>query len=380
MNDMTPAAVNVEPLDTAESGLPSRPGRAITLPLGILAAVAAGAALFVAKDLFMPILVAILLALTLSPVVRYLERRRIPPPLTAFVLMALVLGIAVAGVYGLSGSISEWSERLPQASKHMQKHWKALREPVADVLEASKKVEAMADEAAGDVQKVSIQQPAMLASAATDVLSTLTSAAVTLMLTFFLLASGTLFYNKLVRLMPTLADKKRALTIVYAVEQELSAYLLTITLINASLGLAVGSMMWLLGLPNPVLWGVMAAFLNFIPYLGALLGAAVVAMVALVATDQLTTAATVGLGYLAISAIEGNLFTPWLVGRRLALNSVVILVALGIWAWLWGPIGAVIAVPLLAALRVVCSHIEPLGPFGEFLSDERGLRANDTAD
>ncbi len=381
MNDSTPEAPDLDAAGSVGARPPPwKPGHAITVPLGIIAAVAASAALFFGKDLFMPIAVAILVSLTLSPIVRFLARRRIPPPLTAFALMLSMLAVGVAGVYGLSGSFSEWTDRLPQASAHVKKHWQALRKPMVEVIEASKRVEAMADDAAGDIQKVVVQQPALIASAATDLLSTVTSAAVTLMLAFFLLASGTLFYNKLVRLMPTMTDKKRALTMMYAVEQELSVYLLTITMINAGVGVAIGAIIWMLDLPNPVLWGVMAAFLNFIPYVGALIGTVVVATVALVASDQLSTAVTAALGYLAVSAIEGSFVTPWLVGRRLALNSVVILVALGIGAWLWGTIGAVIAVPLLAALRVVCAHVDRLGTLGDFLSDARGLRSTDPTD
>jgi len=328
-----------------------------------------GAVLYFAKALFLPIVMAFLLALTCSPVVRFASRWHVPAPVTSFFLVACLLIVGVSGLYGLSSSFASWIDEIPNAERTLQRHWKAIREPLEQAMNASDQIEAAASQGSSDVQQVVIQRPPLLESAATDAFSAFTTIAVTTVLTFFLLASGPLFYNKLVRVMPTLTDKKRALTIVYSIEKELSNYLMTVSCINAMLGVCIGLALWALDVPNPVLWGVMAALLNFIPYAGALVGAAIVAAVALLSSDQLLAAGFAGAIYLFLSILEGNFLTPWLVGKRLALNTVVVFIGVGIWAWLWGPVGAIIAVPLLSGFQVTISQVPSMGGIAEFLGD-----------
>jgi predicted PurR-regulated permease PerM len=193
-------------------------------------------------------------------------------------------------------------------------------------------------------------------------------AGLTLILLLFLLASGQAVHEKIVRVLPTFKDKKRALRLIHDVEREVSQYLLTVTAINIGLGAVVAVAMWLTGMPSPILWGVAAALLNFIPYLGAILGIGLVALVALVSFGSLAEASLPPLLYFAATALEGGIFTPLIIGRRLAINAVAILLALSLWAWLWGVVGALIAVPLLVALKAFCDHFEELSQWGEFLS------------
>jgi len=277
--------------------------------------------------------------------------------------------VSLSGLYGLSHSFATWIDEIPNAQLILQRHWQSMKEPIEEALKASDQIKAATEQGASDIQKVVIKQPPLLESAATDAFSALTSLAVTTVLTFFLLASGSLFYAKLVRVMPTLSDKKRALSIVYSIERELSNYLITISAINITLGSAVGLAMWFIGVPNPVLWGVMAALLNFIPYAGALIGAVVVTAVALLSSDHLLTASIAGTSYVVLSVIEGNIVTPWLLGKRLAMNTVVVFIGVGVWAWLWGPVGAIIAVPLLTSLHAAVSQIPSLKYVAEFLGD-----------
>jgi predicted PurR-regulated permease PerM len=218
------------------------------------------------------------------------------------------------------------------------------------------------------VQKVVVQQPGLLSRAADNLVSSFTTAGLTMVLLLFLLSSGTLFYEKLVAIMPTLSDKKKALRVVYDIESEVSRYLLTISFINVCVGAVVAAAMAATGMPNPVLWGVAAAILNFIPYLGALAGLAMIAIVSLLSFSTLGQAIVPPLLYLIVHIIEGQFLTPIIVGRRLELNSVAILITLAIWGWLWGIVGAVIAVPLLVCVKVFCDHFEGLAAFGEFLS------------
>jgi predicted PurR-regulated permease PerM len=198
--------------------------------------------------------------------------------------------------------------------------------------------------------------------------SLLAGATETVALLFLILAAGDLFLQKLVRAIPRLRDKKQAVDISREIQQSVSTYLFAMGLINLALGVAVGIVLHLLGVPNAAMWGGVAAFANFIPYIGPILGMAAIGIAGLLAFD------TVGRGlmpvgaYCALHLIETYAVTPFVLGRRFALNPVVIFIALIFCAWLWGVIGALLAVPLLVIAKVVCDRVPDLNFAGELLS------------
>jgi predicted PurR-regulated permease PerM len=325
-------------------------------------------ALYFGKEILLPIALAFMLTLTLSPVVRYLAKFRIPEVVSALVIVLAVVGSTAVGIYYLSGPVSGWIDGAPQTGRQIRSKIESMRAPVDAAVNASKQVEEITSGGSDPtVQKVVVQQPGLLARAAGGAVSLGSTAGITIVLLFFLLASGKLFYEKLVRILPTMTEKKRAIRVVYAVEEEVSAYLLTISAINAALGVVISAVMWALGMPNPILWGVMAAALNFVPYVGALVGAAVVAVVALVSFDTPGAALLPPVLYFVCTTIEGQFITPALLGKRLEMNTVVVFLSVAVWGWLWGVLGALMAVPLLVSLRVLCDHFESLSSLGEFL-------------
>jgi predicted PurR-regulated permease PerM len=168
--------------------------------------------------------------------------------------------------------------------------------------------------------------------------------------------------------MPKLADKKRAVSIATEIEGQVSRYLFTQTAINIGLGLAVGTTVGFLGLRNPIMWGVMVALLNFVPYLGALTGIVCITLGAVLSFDSFSYALVFPAVYLGFATLEGNFITPWIMGRSLTLNPVMILLSLTFWGWMWGIVGVILAVPILAAFKIFCAHVEPLEPVAEFLS------------
>jgi predicted PurR-regulated permease PerM len=172
----------------------------------------------------------------------------------------------------------------------------------------------------------------------------------------------------MISILPTLSDKKRALRIAYDVEREISRYLLTVSVINVGLGVAVAAAMAATGMPNAILWGVATALLNFVPYVGALTNLATVAVVAVLSFDSIQQAMIPPILFVACIIIEGQFVTPAVLGRRLELNSVAIFITLALWSWLWGIVGAILAVPMLVSVKVLCDHFEGLSSFGEFLS------------
>ena len=194
------------------------------------------------------------------------------------------------------------------------------------------------------------------------------SAISTLVLLYFLLACGDLFLRKTIAATRRLADKERAIDIAQQVEAGVSTYLLTVTLINAGLGCAVALAMAALGVPNAVLWGVLIAVLNFVPYLGEIASVVAMTIVGLLTFDDLGHGLLVPIVFCLLSATERYLVTPTILGRQLSLNPVVIVLSVLFWSAMWGISGALLAVPILVALKTLCDRVERFKVFGEFLA------------
>ncbi|MBX3578294.1 MAG: AI-2E family transporter [Rhizobiaceae bacterium] len=330
-------------------------------------------ALYFARDFFMPVVLAFLLALTLTPIVRFLRKRGIPEAVsaTALVLVSLIGG-TIAG-YAVSGPIMELIETAPEIGVKLQDRLEEIRHPIDTVLQLSRQVEKATDTAAQEpgVQRVVVAQPGIISQAAGNLISGGTTIAITVVLSLFLLASGPMFYEKIVQSFTRLSEKKRALRVVYDVEREISRYLLTVALINGGLGLVIGLGLWALGMPNPFVFGIAAALLNFLPYVGALITILAVAAISLVTFDGFGYALLAPAFVILCNVVEGQMVTPLIVGRRLEINAVSIFIAVAFWSWLWGFVGALIAVPLLVVIKVFCDHFDSLKHVGNFLSAQQ---------
>src|SRR5690606_16016483 len=309
----------------------------------------------------------------LSPILHAMERLRIPTGLAAgLIVLTLVAGIAY-GLYALTIPIGEWMNRFPEMMADARDKIEALRQPVEDVREASERVEQMTGMKDGPLmpQRVVLQAPGLLERLFGNLTLIGIQSLLIFVILYFLLATGHIFREKLVHVMPTFGDKRRAIAITGDIQRQTSRYLLTITTINAGLGIAEGVAMYLVGIPNPLLWGVMAFVLNFIPYIGALVGTAVIALVALMTFDNTGQIILAPAVYIFLTSLEGQVVTPSLLGRSLLLNPLVIFVAVMFWGWLWGVPGALMAVPLLVVLKSVCDNIDSWRPLGEFLTVRR---------
>ena len=327
--------------------------------------------LYFTRDFILPVVLAFLLTFLLAPVVRGLHRIRVPETIGAALVILAVLSGVVYGVYSLSGPAGDWIERAPEGLRRVERRVRDLQRPVSEVREAAEQVQEQVEEMAGQGRRrsteVQVEGRTLTGVVFTQTQAFLAGAVVTIILLYFLLASGDLFLRKLVRVLPRLSDKKAAIEIARDMEDHVSKYLVTMTLINAALGIAVGAAMRLAGMPNPVLWGVTAAVLNFVPYLGPVVTLGMIALVSLLTFEDLGRALVAPALYLGLNAVEGYLVTPMLLGRRLLLNPVVIFMGIIFWGWLWGIPGALLAVPILVSFKIFCDHIEPLSPIGEFL-------------
>jgi predicted PurR-regulated permease PerM len=336
------------------------------------------AALYFARAFFMPVMLAFLLALTLTPIVRFLRKRGMPEVISATLLVLLSIFIFASAGYLLSGPVIDLINNSSRIGQQLTDRLAPFKQPLERIMDISHQLEALTETSQEPgVQKVAVAPSGILSSAAGNLLEAGTSITIVFVLSLFLLASGTLFYEKIVQSFTTLSQKKLALRVVYDVEQEISHYLLTVAVINAGLGAVIGLGLWGLGMPNPMVWGAAAALLNFLPYVGALMTILLVAVIALISFDTIAYALLAPAFVLLCDIVEGQLVTPMVVGRRLEINAVAIFIAIAFWSWLWGFVGALMAVPLLVVVKVFCDHFEGLSHVGNFLSAQQTAAAVD---
>ncbi|HWR50417.1 MAG TPA: AI-2E family transporter [Bryobacteraceae bacterium] len=326
--------------------------------------------LYFARGFLLPIVLAILLSFLFSPLVRALARARIPTAIGAAIVIlgaCMVIGVFV---YELSGPVAAWVQRMPQIARKLETQVREFRKPVEKVKQATEEVAALTDVAGGGkAQQVQLAQPTAAQTLMNTTWSVAINAVFLVILLYFLLAAGDLFLGKLVRVLPRLKDKKRAVQIAREIESSISSYLFTHTLINIGVGVASGLACWLMGMPNALLWGVLAGVTNYIPYVGAIVTTGIVGLAAAGSFPTIYPALILAGILLAITSIEGYFITPVLMGRHLQLNPVVLFIGLTFWGWLWGITGALMAVPLMATMKILCDRIDPLAPVGEFLGE-----------
>ncbi len=330
--------------------------------------------IYFASALLIPVVLALLIYLLLSPVVRWLDRHlKIPNGLASALVLLAVLASVAAGFYSLSGPAARWMRDLPVAASELKWKLYSFRQSIEELRGAVVQLQEMVSEAtaaSGGVQSttVTIEGPTLTQLFLGGTLSVGAGLLIATVLLFFLLASNDDLLRQAVTVLPKLRDKRRLVEIVRDVERDVSYYLLTITVINAGLGAAIAGTLFVLGVPNPVLWGAMAAILNYIPLLGAMIGVAIISLVAVLTFDSITSILLPPVFYLLLTTLEGQLVTPTILARRLSLNPVMVFMALILWTWLWGIAGALLAVPLLTTFKICCDHVESLKPLGVLLA------------
>lgn len=330
--------------------------------------------IYFASALLIPIVLAVLFYLLLSPVVRWSKRHLMLPNGIAVGLVVLALLMSItAAFYSLSNPASRWMRELPVAASELKWELYPLRESIEELRGAVAELQQMVSEATtasneSEPTAVTIEGPDLTQLFLGGTLSLGAGLMIAVVLLFFLLTSNDNMLRQAITVLPKLREKKQLVEIVRDVERDVSYYLLTITAINVGLGIAITASMFLLGMPNPILWGVMAAILNFVPLLGAMVGIAVIFLVAVLTFDGAWPILLPPMSYAVLTAIEGQLVTPSVLARRLSLNPVAVFLALILWTWLWGIAGALLAVPLLTAFKICCDHIDPLKPTGTMLA------------
>jgi len=324
---------------------------------------------YFAREFLLPLILAWILSLLLKPAVRGLARARFPEPLSAALVLIALLAVVVGGAILLSGPASTWLQRAPESFEKVESKVRRMVSRAQPITKAAETVEHMTN-GQNETPKVEIKKPGLLDSVWNQTKGVLILIVEVFVLLYFFLAAGDILTLKLVQVLPRLQDKKKAVEILRQTEHGISQYLVSITLVNLFEGTAIGLGLFLLGMPNPLLWGVLAFFANYIPYLGALIAGTVVTIVALVSFDSPSRALIAPAIYFGVNFAD-NFIAPYVMGRRLVLNPLIVFLAVMFWGWIWGIVGVILAVPITMVLKIIGDHNSLLAPYTELLTAPR---------
>lgn len=351
--------------DSQSSRWDWQPGQ---LSLAILTGLAILHTLYFAKAVLFPVSLAFVLFFLLSPVVRFLTRLYIPEILAAtIVVLATALLVGLAGIT-LFGPASDWVAEAPETLQRARDRLDFLIEPISQMNEATDRAAEIASDNGEDIEKVVLEQPGVSNAIVDTTTNIAAGAGITTVMLFMMLAMSHRTLNTVVEMIPNVHDKRGVVELVRDVERGVSGYLITVAMINVVLGIVIGTVLGIVGLPDPVLLGVMAGTLNFIPFVGCFAGAGITFLIAIVSLDSTGMAMLAPVLYIAINSLEGNVITPMMLGRRMELNPAIVFLAIVIWGWVWGIGGALISVPMLGILKITCDHIAKLKPVARFLT------------
>ncbi len=349
--------------------------------------------LFFAAAIILPFVLALVLALVLGPAMRLLNRRlRIPRMIAALLLIVALFSVVGAMGYALSVPASGWIAKAPQSLPALVDKLRFLEKPIRLVQHGVQQLQNLMSQSGDQPAAQNAPPPGPAASQSADVGGSLMGIGSSvlqggraflgegftlMLLLFFFLASSDTLLRRFVEILPHFDEKRRAVSIVTEIEDNISRYLLTITLMNALVGLFAGLAVWLLGMPDPLLFGTLAFLLNYIPIIGPVTGMVIFFFVGVFTFASIWQALLPAAIYLGIHVLEGETITPMLLARRFTLNPVMVISSLMFWDWLWGIPGALLSMPLLAVTKIVCDHIEWLMPLGHLLG---GTSARSKAD
>lgn len=346
------------------------PARYSRWSLVVLALLALGVAIDVAAPILLPVLLGGFIALLLNPAVRGMAAWGLPRGLAAaLVVGSLITGLGAIG-YAVHAPALQAVEQSPRVIGELKRRMQRMTQPVlaaGKVNEALQAIESIGGEAPAQ-RKVEVVRPrAGFSERFGGLLLVAASVGSTLILVYLFLVFGEGLFRRAVTIAPTLREKRTTVAIVRSIQSDISRYVGTVTLVNLLLGAATAGALHLLGVRDPLLWGLLAALLNFIPYLGPLICALGLAALGILQFDTLGAALLPAAAYLVLNTLESQLVTPLLLGRSFALNPVVIVLWLLFWGWLWGVLGLLLAMPLLVCAKIVLGHSESLRPWAQII-------------
>jgi predicted PurR-regulated permease PerM len=334
--------------------------------------------LYFARAVLIPVAMAVLLSWILSPAVRALKRRlRLPAPWGAALVMGALVAAMGYGVVSLTLPAKEWIDKAPVMLRQVEIKLRDISESVKEVSRITEKAEQITGQSGSGKAQVAVVEPSLFNRTLTATPAFLVSVISTLILAYLLLAYGGTLIRQFVRILPAVEEKRATIKVARSFQRDIARYLFLITCLSIGLGVVSGLALYWLGMPNPVLWAVLVAVLNYIPYLGAALCLIVLTPVAILSIDPLGQALLVPGVFLVLNIIEGELLTAIVVGKYFTLNPVIVFLSILFWGWLWGVIGALIAVPILVSFRIFCAYVPALHPLCDLIGESPGRKQAD---
>lgn len=369
-------ATDGTPTDRRRPPIPVKPPAVLT-GLFILAL---GYTLYFAAQLLIPITISIFLSILFFPVVRTLARYGIPRVLSSALIVTCVVLVVGLAISTLSRPAEQWVREAPHSIRQFKQELLRASENIDDIQALAKEMEGLTDVEDGydpeAPQPVVVMDPGVFQEFVGSLPLLIGTSVVMMFMTFFMLVSGDALLLKVTRWGRTFSERKQIVTIARRFQADLSRYLATVTIVNSVLGCTTALALYLLDVPNPVLWGTMVGVFNFAPYVGALVSTLVLTVVGLMTFSSLPEALLVPGSFLVLTTLEGQLITPAIVGRNMSINPLMVLLSVVVWGWIWGIAGALMAVPIMASFRAVCEHYPPLYHVGALLTNEAEQRRN----
>ena len=345
--------------------LPSDPK---SIFLGGLFMLALLAAAYIAREIVMPLIFAIVLKLLLQPALRLLQGLHVPRLFAALLLILALFGTIVGLGTAISGPARTWAAKLPEGIPRLQERLSFAWAPINTLQTFLQQVDDFGETGASRNAAAPVQGPTLATRLFAGTRNFASGFFTTVLFLFFLLLTGDVFLHRLVEIMPLFRSKRQVVEISQQIERDISAYLVTITVMNAAVGIAMALAMWLTGVGDPILWGTVAFLLNYVPIIGTALGVVVFLLAGLLTNDALLQALLPAGLYVILHLIDGETLTPLLLAKRFTLTPVLVILALVFWFWMWGIPGAVLSVPMLAITKIICDRVRPLAAFGHFLA------------
>jgi predicted PurR-regulated permease PerM len=321
--------------------------------------------LYVAHQIVLPIILAVMTSLLLSPLVKKAYVKwRIPRVISSLAFVLLVLAAIVGITLAVATPALKWVEEVPQGISRLLVGESEISRQIARVTESAEQVERSVEELSETEQQpttVVLQTDSWRSQLMTKARNGIAGLALALALTYFLLVSGDRLIHNFIRQLP-IEQRKTVLRMTHESQHQIAQYLGVLGLSNLVVGTTTGLICWAVGLPDPAVWGLVAGLARFIPYLGNILSISLLTIVSVVSLDELWMMAVAPLGFLGLTTLVGLFIEPWIHGFRMAINPVIIFVSIFFWGWLWGPVGVLLAVPLMTVIQVVLKQIPKLRP------------------
>jgi len=341
-----------------------------SMGIGVIAFVAACTAFYFGREFFVPVIFAVLLNGLFRPVVRALEKLKVPATAGAAIIVLGLIGSLFLAGFLLAGPIQNGIASIPKQFEAAQGKIEKLRQPVQQMSNVANQIEHVTHSpTTAPAAAAPSAGPSLLVRFAGGTAQIITKLFEVLLLLFLLLASGDLFVQKLVKVIPLWRDKNAAIQVVDESQSIVMGYILIGAIVMASQGVVVALVLWGLGMPSPWLWGIFTFLLELIPYLGAAVMLAMLSIAGFATFDSIGHAIMIPASYLVITTIQSSVISPIVYGKRLKLNPVAVFVGVLFWFFLWGVPGAYLAAPIIAMVKIIADRTENFTALGEFLGE-----------